>query len=53
MMTGLRKAIVKTMSENVEQVIGGKEHMYFKRYQQTCKLLKKMVHLNQHFPYVF
>ena len=29
------------MSENGERVIEGKEHMYFKCYEQTCKILIK------------
>ena len=40
-MKGLRKTNAKTMSENGESVIEGKEHMSFKYYQQTCKLLIK------------
>ena len=39
MMKGLRKTIAKTMSENGQHIIEGKEHMSFKCYQQTCKLL--------------
>ena len=40
-MKSLRKTIAKTMSENGESVIEGKEHMSFKCYQQTCKHLIK------------
>ena len=41
MMKGLRKNIARSMSENGEGVIEGKEHISFKCYQQTCKLLIK------------
>ena len=40
-MKGLKKATAKTMSKNGECVIEGIEHMSFKCYQQTCKLLIK------------
>ena len=39
MMKSLRKTIDKTISENSQRVIKGKEHMSFKCHQQTCKLL--------------
>ena len=39
MMKGLRKTIVIVISENCQRVIEGKEHMSFKCYQQTYKLL--------------
>ena len=39
MMKGLRKTNAKTMSENGQRVIKGKEHMSLKCYQQICKLL--------------
>ena len=41
MMKGLRKIIAKSVSGNGQRVIEGKEHMSFKRYQQTCKHLRK------------
>ena len=41
MMKGLRKTIAKPMSENGERIIEGKEHLSFKCYQPTCKLLIK------------
>ena len=37
-MKGLKKTIAKEMSEKGLRVIEGKEHMSFKRYQQTCQL---------------
>ena len=41
MMKGLKKTIAKKLAETGERVMEGKEHMSFKCYQETCKLLIK------------